>query len=195
VLDPTQHQEPPSRASGLASIKPVGKIRNGSSRRSWLSSRAASAQDAVMANESFVVEVAEWLEKGAHDTDLVRIAGRIRERKPPFVRMRIITHLEAGEIKGIEYVVEHPVKDFQAAVGLTDEEMGLLREFVTTNADPCIKIGFQLCQELGETVCISQLNYVPQGATQQASAEILGLVSRIFSVSQLHKDFEIIESE
>jgi hypothetical protein len=150
-------------------------------------------QSGNMANEALVVEVVEWLETAAHNTDLERIARRIKERKPPFVVFRFVAHFVEGEITGIEYVVAHPVKDFQTDVGLTDQDMQLLREFVPTTPNTAIKIEFEMSGDGREMLCLSQVNYVPRGTTDQAVEELLGQMAKVFAVVGLPKDLVIEE--
>lgn len=141
-----------------------------------------------MTNEALVVEVAEWLEKAADNTDLERIARRIGERRPRFVMVEFVMHWFAGEITGIEYVVKHPVQDFQAAVGLNESEMSLLREFIGTNANSNIRIGFEMSDEKGELLCLAQLHHVPRGTTMEAAKEIENQLTKIFAVSTVSEN-------
>jgi hypothetical protein len=141
-----------------------------------------------LANEALVVEVVHWLEAAAHNTDLARIARRISERKPPFVVFDLIAHFSAGEITGVEHVVKHPVKDFQIAVGLTDQEMRLLREFIGTIPNSEIRIGFEESERNGELLCLSQLNYVPRGTNDAAIQGLQDQLSKIFALSNVAED-------
>lgn len=139
-------------------------------------------------NEAFVVEVAEWLETAAHSADMARVARRVRERGKGFVQMELTAHFVAGEVTGLEYSVRRPVGQFQADVGLTDEEKRLLRDFVAATPSNDITIAFEPSPEHGEVLRLSQLNYVPRGTTQQAIDELKSQIEQVFNVSEFAED-------
>src|SRR5947209_4437722 len=122
------------------------------------------------ADEARVMEIVEWLEKAAHDTDLERIANSfIKGIVPvadsldpkPIVTFQILLNFDGKELEMVEYVTMHPVAAFKDKTRLNKEELTLLKEFVETVPDSTIKIGFET-DETGEWLCLHQLNYIPK---------------------------------
>lgn len=119
-----------------------------------------------MTNEDLVMDVVRWLEKAAYNTDFElicqRIADRMQEELAPFVEFVIDIQYAGLEPTAVRYVARHPVTSFQPGVGLSDEEMQLLKEFVATTPDVNIRIWFETRENVGELLCLSQLIYIPK---------------------------------